>query len=109
MSSMIDWQRDAHQTMWFLSSMEREKRGCKLTDEQREAVIETLKQYVARYCRMATQKTAGQYNRNRDLDTLNGLCNTATNIIICATDLCLDGFFGPMPEKIEGDAYVWDD
>lgn len=26
MSSMIDWQRDAHQTMWFLSSMERELR-----------------------------------------------------------------------------------
>lgn len=105
--SMIDWQKDAHQTMWFLSSMEREKRGCKLTDEQRVNVQESLKQNVARYIRMATQKNAGQRGSNGDLDTLNSLNITEMAIIIAAADLCLDGVFGPMPGSIEGDEYVW--
>ena len=101
--SMIDWQKDAHRSMWFLSSMEREKRGCKLTEEQRVNVQETLKNNVARYVRMATQKTAGQRGNVGDLDTANTLGITGMAIIIAATDLCLDGAFGPMPEMIEGD------
>lgn len=107
--SMIDWQKDAHRTMWFLSSMEREKRGCRLTDEQRENVQEALKENVARYVRMATQKNAGQRGNPGDLDTLNTLGITGMSIIIAAADLCLDGVFGPMPDKIEGDEYVWRD
>lgn len=99
----IDWQKDAINSMWFLSAYEREKRGCKLSPEDREHVQETLKQNVARYVRMATQKTAGQRGRAQDLDTLNSLDHTAMAIIIAAVDLCLDGVFGPMPERIEGD------
>lgn len=104
---MIDWQKDARRTMWFLSSIEREKRGCKLSDEQRQNVQESLKQNVARYVRMATQKNAGQRGNAGDLDTLNTLGITGMAIIIAAADLCLDGVFGPMPAGIEGDEYVW--
>ena len=109
MQMMIDWQKDAIKSMWFLSAREREARGYKLTDEQRQHVAETLKQNVARYVRMATQKTAGQRGNAGDLDSLESPNHTAMAIIIAATDLCLDGVFGPMPEKIEGDEYVWHD
>ena len=69
MAQMIDWQKDAVNSMWFLSEYERKMRGCKLTDDERREVQECLKKNVARYCRMATQKTAGQRGKNRDLDT----------------------------------------
>lgn len=105
---MIDWQKDAVRSMWYLSAMEREKRGCRLTAEEREDVQRALKNNVARYVRMATQKTAGQRGKNRDLDTLESLNHTAMAIIIAAVDLCMDGVFGPMPGKIEGDEWVWD-
>lgn len=109
MQRMIDWQKDANKMMWFLSAREREARGCRLTDAQREHVQQTLKENVARYVRMATQKCAGQRGNAGDLDTLESLYHTAVAIIIAATDLCLDGVFGPMPDKIEGDQYVWDE
>ena len=76
-------------------------------EEQREQVQQSLKNNVARYVRMATQKCAGQRGNAGDLDTLESLNHTAMAIIIAATDLCLDGAFGPMPDKIEGDQYVW--
>lgn len=31
---MVDWRKDACKTMWFLSDLEREQRGAKLTPEQ---------------------------------------------------------------------------
>ena len=104
---MIDWQKDACGSMWFLSAKLREARGYKLTDDQREQVQQSLKNNVARYVRMATQKCAGQRGNAGYLDTLESLNHTAMSIIIAATDLCLDGAFGPMPDKIEGDQYVW--
>lgn len=104
--SMIDWQKDACKSMWFLSTLEREKRGRKMSEAEQQHVAETLKQNVARYVRMATQKNAGQRGKSGDLDTLNSLNHTAMAIIIAATDLALDGYFGPMPERIEGDYYV---
>lgn len=107
--NMIDWQKDMKGTMWFLSAYEREQRGYKLTDEERISVQESLKRNVARYCRMATQKNAGQRGKNDCLDTLNSLMHTEMAIVIAATDLCLDGVFGAMPDKIEGDEYVWND
>ena len=103
MAQMIDWQKDAVKSMWFLSEYERKMRGCKLTDDERRDVQECLKENVARFCRMATQKTAGQRGKVSDLDTLNSIGHTAMAIIIAAVDLCLDGVFGPMPERIEGD------
>lgn len=46
---MIDWQKDACGSMWFLSAKLREARGYKLTDDQREQVQQSLKNNVARY------------------------------------------------------------
>lgn len=100
----VNWRKNACESMWFLPDLERRARGCKLTAEERANVEESLKKFVARYIRMATQKTAGQRGLANDLDTLNTLEITGMNIIICATDLCLDGVFGEMPDEIEGDA-----
>lgn len=102
----IDWQKDAIDSMWFLSAREREMRGCKMTAEEREAVKDALKRNVARYVRMATQKTAGQRGLVSHLNTLDTLGHTSTAIIIAAVDLCLDGALGAMPESIEGDVIV---
>ena len=100
--SMIDWQKDAVKHMWWLSQLGREQRGHKMTDEERDAALETLKKNVARYCRMASQMTAGQRGKVEDLD-FRSIEHTGMAIIIQATDLCLDGVFGPMPDKIESD------
>lgn len=89
--------------MWHLNDLERRARDYKLTEAERADTIELLKAYVARYIRMATQKNAGQRGNPNDLDTLNTLEITAMSIIICATNLCLDGYFGAMPDRIEGD------
>lgn len=107
MGNMIDWQKDAHGSLWCLSAYERETRGRKLTEDERAHYADVLKENVARYCRMATQKNAGQRGGTDDLDVLNGLWRTEMMIVIAATELCLDGVFGSMPEKIEGDEYVW--
>ena len=40
MAQMIDWQKDAVKSMWFLSEYERKMRGCKLTDDERREVEE---------------------------------------------------------------------
>lgn len=105
--STIDWRKDACKSMWFLSDLERKNRGAKLTPEERESVERTLKEYVARFVRMATQKNIGQRGNSRDLDTMNTLEITGMQIIIAATDLALDGAFGEMPDRIEGDEYVY--
>lgn len=107
MRDQIDWQKDAHDHMWFLSEMERKARGYKMTAEQRAAVEKSLKENVARYVRMVTQKTAGQRGLPDDLDTTSTLGITNMAIVIAAVDLALDGAFGEMPETIEGDEYVW--
>lgn len=107
MEHMIDWQKDCHGHLWELSAYERETRGRKLTEDERVHWADVLKENVARYCRMATQKNAGQRGKAGDLDVLNGLWRTEMMIVIAATELCLDGALGEMPEKIEGDEYVW--
>ena len=104
---MVDWRKDACKSMWFLSDLERQQRGTKLTPEQRAQVEATLKEHVARYIRMATQKVGGgKYGKSNDLDTIGNLEITTQTIVIAAVDLCLDGAFGPMPDKIEGDYNV---
>ena len=105
MSKDVDWRKDMTRHMWYLSDLERKKRGRKMTDEERVAMQESLKENVARLCRMASQKTAGQRDdRPHDLDTLyGGLDHTQMMICIAATNLCLDGVFGPMPDAVETD------
>lgn len=66
--AMIDWQKDCVQTMWHLSVLERRKRNFRLTEDERQDMIALLKDNVARYVRMATQKTAGQRGNVGDLD-----------------------------------------
>lgn len=101
--AMIDWQKDCVQTMWHLSVLERRKRNFRLTEDDRQDMIAMLKDNVARYVRMATQKTAGQRGNVGDLD-FDTIDMTAMTIIIAAVDLCLDEqTFGRMPDKIDGD------
>lgn len=78
-----------------------------MTPEERESVERSMKEYVARFIRMATQKNIGQRGSGKDLDTMNTLEFTGMRIIIAATDLALDGAFGEMPDRIEGDEYVY--
>lgn len=103
----IDWRKDACKSMWFLSDLERRNRGAEMTPEERESVERSMKEYVARFIRMATQKNIGQRGSSKDLDTMNTLEFTGMRIIIAATDLALDGAFGEMPDRIEGDEYVY--
>lgn len=98
--TMIDWRKDAVNSMMFLNDLEMKKSGYQVDIEGEK---EALKMFVARLVRMMTQKTAGQRGKAGDLDTIGGLGITEANIIICAMRLCLGGAFGPMPDKIESD------
>ena len=98
---MIDWRKDATGMMFHLNDLDMRKN--EYASENAEHDKELLKEYAARYVRMATQKNAGQRGNVGDLDTLNTLEITGMTIIICAVRLCLGGVFGPMPDKIPGD------
>ena len=98
---MIDWQADLKDAMWSMCWIARNQDGAG------PAVVdpddaESLKESVARLIRMTTQKTAGQRNVKSHLDW-NQLDTVLMNIACITTRMCLDGVFGEMPEKIEGD------
>lgn len=104
----IDWQKDAVDMMWSLSCLGWEKHGFHLGEEEKQNTIESLKENVARLCRLTTQKTGGSRRNISDLNFDTGRM-TITLILIAATRLCLDeSIFGKMPEKIESDELTWD-
>lgn len=95
---MIDWQKDAKLNMLYLSVL-----GWKQCAEHNsEANVDGIKNCCARLIRMATQKTAGQkpYAKKDDID-INTLDVLTMQIALHATALCLDGYFGEMPERLE--------
>ena len=95
MANGIDWQSGCKDAMWSMFWVGQQYK-------KPEPDPEMLKRMVARLIRMATQKTAGQRQAKADLDW-NSLTPTVMNIVIEATILCLNGYFGGMPELIEED------
>lgn len=91
----IDWKKDLKDAMWAMFWLGNpEDRRTSDTDR------ENLKENVARLIRMATQKTAGQRKSVGHVDW-NAMEHTVMSITLCATQMALNGDFGPMPEIIE--------
>lgn len=92
----IDWQKDCQSAMWSMFWMTH------LSEPDRKANVELLKENVARLIRMTTQKTAGQRGKKTDI-SFDLLDPTIMTIVCEATLLCLSGELGEMPKWIESD------
>lgn len=95
---LIDWQSGLKDAMWSMFWVKENADDRDFTESDKEAV----KENVARLIRMTTQKNAGQRGVRDCLDW-KSLDTTIMTIICAVTSLCLSGYFGDMPEFIEGD------
>lgn len=97
-ANLIDWQSGLKDAMWSMFWFKENADDRDFTESDKEAV----KENVARLIRMTTQKNAGQRGVKDCLDW-RSLDTTIMTIICAVTSLCLSGYFGDMPEFIEGD------